>query len=206
MQNHLSTILKVLALTALLVQMSAVAASHAATTTDKATTEKNTAEKAPAAKSLSVKSGSVEFLAIGKPSFLKVRGKGSAPVGSLKLNGTKASGEFTFDLASLDTEIALRNEHMKEKYLEVGKFPKATIRFTDVDAKESSKSTVSAELELHGVKKPIAMDAELKPEGDAKKANGTFKFKLTDFGIALPSHLGVTIADEVTVTIESVLQ
>lgn len=158
------------------------------------------------AKSLAIKSGKVEFLAIGKPSFLKVRGIGTAPTGELKLSGSKASGEFTFDLSSLDTEIALRNEHMKDKYLEVGKFPKATIRFKDVDAKEGTKSTIPAELELHGVKKEVSMDAELKPEGDTKKATGTFKFKLTDFGIALPSHLGVTIADEVTVTIESVLK
>jgi polyisoprenoid-binding protein YceI len=159
-----------------------------------------------AAKSLAIKSGKVEFLAIGKPSFLKVRGVGTAPVGELKLSGTKASGEFTFDLSSLDTEIALRNEHMKDKYLEVGKFPKAIIRFKDIDAKEGSKSTIPAELELHGVKKTVSMDAELKPEGESKKATGTFKFKLTDFGIAIPSHLGITIADEVTVTIESVLK
>ena len=159
-----------------------------------------------AAKSLAIKSGKVEFLAIGKPSFLKVRGIGTAPTGELKLSGSKASGEFTFDLSSLDTEIALRNEHMKDKYLEVGKFPKATIRFKDVEAKEGAKSTIPAELELHGVKKTVSMDAELKPEGESKKATGTFKFKLTDFGIAIPSHLGITIADEVTVTIESVLK
>jgi polyisoprenoid-binding protein YceI len=159
-----------------------------------------------AAKSLAIKSGKVEFLAIGKPSFLKVRGIGAAPTGELKLSGSKASGEFTFDLSSLDTEIALRNEHMKDKYLEVGKFPKATIRFKDVEAKEGAKSTIPAELELHGVKKTVSMDAELKPEGESKKATGTFKFKLTDFGIAIPSHLGITIADEVTVTIESVLK
>lgn len=159
-----------------------------------------------AGKTMAVKSGKVEFLAIGKPSFLKVRGIGSAPKGELKVTGTKASGEFTFDLATLDTDIALRNEHMKDKYLEVGKFPKATIRFKDVEAKDGAKATIPAELELHGVKKTVSMDAELQPSGEAKKATGTFKFKLTDFGIAIPSHLGVTIADEVTVTIESVLQ
>lgn len=157
-------------------------------------------------KAMAVKSGKVEFLAIGKPSFLKVRGIGSAPTGELKVIGTKASGEFSFELASLDTDIALRNEHMKDKYLEVGKFPKAIIRFKDIEAKEGAKATIPAELELHGVKKTISMDAELQPSGEAKKATGTFKFKLTDFGIAIPSHLGVTIADEVTVTIESVLQ
>ena len=158
------------------------------------------------AKSLAIKAGKVEFLAIGKPSFLKVRGVGSAPSGTLKLKGTKASGEFTFELSSLDTEIALRNEHMKDKYLEVGKFPKATIRFQDAETKDGTKTSVAAELELHGVKKPVVLEAELKPDGETKKASGSFKFKLTDFSIAIPSHLGVTIADEVTVNIESVLQ
>lgn len=156
--------------------------------------------------SLGVESGKVEFLAIGKPSFLKVKGLGTAPKGTLTIENGKATGEFTFDLASLDTGIELRNEHMKDKYLEVAKFPKATVRFKDVTAAEGSKQQIPAELELHGVTKPISLDAELKASGEKKVAHATFKFKLTDFEIAIPEHLGIRIADEVTVTIESTLK
>lgn len=170
-----------------------------------ATPPKEEATKAAAPK-LEIESGKVEFLAIGKPSFLKVKGVGTTPKGSLTLEGDKTSGEFTFDLSSLDTGIALRNEHMKDKYLEVGKYPVATIRFQDVPAKEGAEQTVPAEMELHGVKKPITLEATLKPDGEKKLASASFKFKLTDYQIEIPTHLGITIADEVSVTIESTLK
>jgi polyisoprenoid-binding protein YceI len=178
--------------------------SHGQSTASAATPPKEEAVKA--APKLGVESGKVEFLAIGKPSFLKVKGVGTAPKGSLTMEGDKASGEFTFDLSSLDTGIALRNEHMKDKYLEVGKHPLATIRFKDVSAKEGAKQTVPAELELHGVKQPITLEATLKPDGEKKVATASFKFKLTDYQIEIPTHLGITIADEVSVTIESTLK
>lgn len=179
--------------------------SHGKNTASAATPPKEEAVKT-AAPALGVESGKVEFLAIGKPSFLKVKGTGTAPKGSLTIEGDKASGEFTFDLSTLDTGIALRNEHMKDKYLEVGKHPTATIRFKDASAKEGSKQTIPAEMELHGVKKPVTLEATLKPEGDKKVATASFKFKLTDYQIEIPTHLGITIADEVSVTIESTLK
>ncbi len=69
--------------------------------------------------------GSVETLAIGKPSFIKIRGKGEAPKGELIVEGKKASGNFEFSIASLDTGIELRNEHMRDNYLHVKDHPTA---------------------------------------------------------------------------------
>jgi polyisoprenoid-binding protein YceI len=155
---------------------------------------------------LVVESGKVEFLAIGKPSFLKVKGQGAAPHGSLSLQDGKAQGSFTFELASLDTGIDLRNEHMKYKYLEISKYPKATVRFQDVPINKQGKQTIPATLELHGIVKKIDLEAEMKPNGEAKTATASFKIKLTDFEIAIPEHLGIRIADEVTVNIEAKLK
>lgn len=71
-------------------------------------------------------SGSVEFLAIGRPSAIKIRGKGTAPEGKVTLVSDKenriARGTLVFDMTSLDTGMDTRNEHMKEKYLETGKY------------------------------------------------------------------------------------
>lgn len=157
-------------------------------------------------KTMSVESGKVQFLAVGKPSFLKVNGEGNAPTGTMTIENGKASGEFSFDLATLDTKNETRTGHMKDKYLEVEKFPKATLKFKDVDAPgDKVQATIPAELTLHGQTRPVTMNAEL--SGGAKRtANGNFKIKLSDFGIAIPSYAGVTIADEVTVTIDSLLK
>ncbi len=154
-------------------------------------------------KTLTLESGKVEFLAVGKPSFLKVKGEGSTPTGTLTVANGKASGEFSIELAKLSTGIDMRDEHMKDKYLEVAKHPKAIVRFKDIDVKDgAAKGAIPAELELHGQKKPITMDAELK-DG---KATGKFKIKLSDYAIEIPKYSGITIADDVDVTIESVLK
>ncbi len=75
------------------------------------------------------KAGEVKFIATGKPGFLKIKGesKGKGPAGKITITDGAATGEFTFELASLDTGIDLRNDHMKNKYLEIGKFPLARL-------------------------------------------------------------------------------
>src|SRR4051812_34300287 len=72
-------------------------------------------------------SGTVEFNATGRPSALVINGKGAAPKGKVAVNGTSVTGSANFDLTSLDTGINLRNDHMKNKYLEVSKYPQATL-------------------------------------------------------------------------------
>ncbi len=168
-----------------------------------------TALAAPASKNvkqLTVESGKVEFLAIGKPSFLKINGTGGQPSGTLTITDGKATGDFTFPLASLDAKNETRTEHMKNKYLEVEKFPTAKLTFKDVEAKEDgTKVAIPAMLTLHGETKPVTMEAELGGK-DKKVAKGTFKMKVTDFGIEKPRYGGIGVDDEITVNIDTVLK
>ena len=80
----------------------------------------------------------IEFVAIGRPSALKVHGrmaedeKNKKSVnGTLTLAGNALSGTATFHLDALDTGIGLRTTHMKEKYLETGKYPDSQLKFTE---------------------------------------------------------------------------
>src|SRR5438046_2728106 len=78
------------------------------------------------------KNGEVEFLATGRPSALKIRGKikedaKDALTGKLQVTGANVTGTAKLALDMLDTGIDLRNKHMKEKYLETGKFPTAEV-------------------------------------------------------------------------------
>jgi polyisoprenoid-binding protein YceI len=159
---------------------------------------------------LSESDGSIEFLATGHPSALKVVGKGSAPKGSFILDGEKLSGTATFLMTSLDTGIQVRNEHMKTKYLETGKFPEATLKIvklavrsgapsSDFTAKDSPFEGV---LTLHGVEKPVAGMADLKRNGDHLDLAVHFGLKISDYGIATPGYAGITMADGVEVTVK----
>ena len=70
-------------------------------------------------------SGEINFLAVGKPSMIKIKGKAPAPFTKAIIENNKLSLESNLVLTELDTGIGLRDEHMKDKYLQVKEFPTA---------------------------------------------------------------------------------
>lgn len=145
---------------------------------------------------------SVEFLAIGQPSALKIKGAATAGEknfsGQLKTTGNKVSGTIVLQLSSLDSGIALRDDHMKNKYLEIGTYPTAELTLNNVEVK-SDESPFTGQLKLHGVTKPI----EGKISGTVDKAKLEMKLDfpvlIKDHGISIPSYLGIKVANDVTV-------
>lgn len=152
----------------------------------------------------------VEFLAVGRPSMLKVKGTGGKPTGSFT-TGAKAAGEIQVDMRDFTTGISLRDKHMKEKYLETGKpenqFAKLKITSIEVPAKDVPASgevdaKVAGTLTLHGKSQPIRTESKLKIEGKTLSTEMKFKLKLSDYGIEIPSYAGITVAEDVDVNIK----
>jgi polyisoprenoid-binding protein YceI len=155
-------------------------------------------------------SGAVEFRATGHPSALHVTGKGVGATGSLNIqpDGRTVSGHLVFDLRTLDTGISLRDEHMKEKYLEASKYPEADLDLKDLKLPESISSltpvTVPFQgvLTLHGTKKPVSGSVDLKTISPGVILSvASFAIKLPDFGIEIPKYMGITIAEDVQLTV-----
>lgn len=149
--------------------------------------------------------GSVEILAVGKPSFLKIKGQGPAATGEVKIDSGKAKAKFQFELKELTTGIQLRDEHMREKYLEVGKHAQAILEVEGLDVgggwslkTPALKSNFTGKLTLHGVTQPMTGEFEMKPDG---RVEAKFKLKLSDFKIEIPSYAGITVANEVDVKV-----
>jgi polyisoprenoid-binding protein YceI len=116
------------------------------------------------------------------------------------------SGELQVDLQTLDTGISLRNTHLREKYLEVGKgsgFDRAVLSEIVVDGADlaagSGKGTFTGVLALHGTRKPVSGEVRLTPAGGYVKVDATFPVQLADFGIPEPRYLGVGVRDQVKV-------
>ena len=155
-------------------------------------------------------SGNVSFEAIGRPSMLKIKGKGTALKGSLKVSGAKVTGSSTFELNSLETGLSMRDKHMKEKYLETEKYPQAKLTLTELTLPESAQKAIFTSekipfkgvMSLHGVNKPVEGIADLSRSGSGYTVIATFPIKTPDFAIATPSFAGITLADNVTVTVE----
>ena len=127
-----------------------------------------------------------------------------SPAGSFKAETREVKGsavhegsKFTaknivVDLKSLNSGISLRDDHAKNKYLEVGKHPSAIL----VSATgENGKG--SGVIKIKGIEKPISGTYKVK----GKELEAEFDLKLSDFGITGIKYMGVGVSDLVKVTV-----
>ncbi len=149
--------------------------------------------------------GSVEFKTKGWPNLITIKGQGQGVTGELKEDDKKLSGKLLFQLDTLNTGIDLRDDHMKNKYLEVKKYPEASLTLTDVSLPKENDGEINfkAELSLHGTTKTVTGVAQLESENDTVKMTAEIPINLSDFKIETPSYKGITIAEKVNITFES---
>lgn len=135
--------------------------------------------------------------------------KTSDITGSLTAAGaSKLAGELSVNLETLDSGISLRNRHMRENYLEVGKgdgFNRAVLTDIALDGKDPATAEggtrFTGTLLLHGTKKPVEGEARIRREGESVRVEASFPVRLADFAIAEPRYLGVGVKDEVEVRV-----
>ncbi len=142
----------------------------------------------------------VSFGAAG-PAGMKI--EGSTPDLSVTDDGVNVV--VTVPLANLSTGIGLRDHHMKEKYLEVQKYPSATLTIARSALKfpkgaEPASADVPATVQIHGQTRPTTVHYDAKGEGSSYSARGSFRVNMNEFGITVPSYLGVTVKPDVDVS------
>lgn len=138
--------------------------------------------------------------------------------GNLSFDPVKhtGSGKIIVDLASVDTGIALRNEHLRsEMWFNTAKFPQAVFQTTSVKHKTGDTYTISGKLSMHGVTKTVSTTATvryLKASAATKKAmfsgnvvnvKAAFKVRLADYGVTIPSMAKGKVAETITVRINA---
>lgn len=121
---------------------------------------------------------------------------------------TKSTVNITIDVSTVDTGVAARDGDLKSpNFFDVAQFPTATFVSTSI-AKNGSALTVSGNLTLHGVTKPVVLQVE-GPTGpvpgmDKKTHSGfsaTTTISRTAFGIGTKFPAAV-VGDEVKLTID----
>lgn len=147
----------------------------------------------------------IDHFGFSKPSgkFMNVEGTlvldEKAPANS-KVN-------VTIPITQINTGVAKLDEHLKNKdFFDVEQFPTATFVSEKVDVKDATSATVTGNLTLHGVTKPVVLDVKLNKLGEnfMKKQTAGFTatttIKRSDFGISayLPG-----LGDDVKIDIES---
>lgn len=126
----------------------------------------------------------------------------------------KGGGKIVVDVASLDTGIALRNDHMRgEAWLNAAKFPTLVFEATKTTYKSGDDYTVTGKLTIHGVTKEVTVPVKLSYrksdsttqgkgfKGDIVRLQASFKVKLSDYGVTIPAPAKDKVSPSITVRV-----
>jgi polyisoprenoid-binding protein YceI len=154
---------------------------------------------------------------VSKAATESFEGKTNRMSGTVVVDSSSVGDSITVhievDLASLDTGIGKRNQHMRENHLETGRFPiavfdGATVHGAGAHALTPGKSVVldvEGTFTLHGVSRRLRVSVTVTPR-DARTLEfvGTFPVPLADYGIARPTFLFLKLGEVQQVTVRGV--
>jgi polyisoprenoid-binding protein YceI len=163
---------------------------------------------------LLVGAGTAEARLVKHGSKANVIFTAKGPAG-LTITGSTADLQITDDgkrvsisvpLRALTTGIVQRDQHMKDKYLQVSQFPAAELSIERGALKPPSSGAVSADvkalMKIHGKTKTITIHYAAKKTGDgAIQVVGTTTLDIRDYGIEIPKFMGVTVKPDVSVAV-----
>ena len=117
---------------------------------------------------------------------------------------TNATFDFTADAASITTDNERRDNHIKSAdFIDVQKSPKITFKSTLVTKTTATNYSIEGNLTLHGITKPVVLDAlvRIPPEATGVKGVAGFKIsgiiKRSDFDIG-GAFANIVLGDEIT--------
>jgi polyisoprenoid-binding protein YceI len=113
------------------------------------------------------------------------------------------SGALKVQLDTLETGIALRDRHLRDTYLEVGKGPEYAVAVLEnirVDSTDG-KGTFKGILTLHGQRSEVVGTSTVQRRGDGVKVEAQFPVRVSSFQIPEPAYLGVGVRDEIQVKV-----
>jgi polyisoprenoid-binding protein YceI len=105
----------------------------------------------------------------------------------------------------------LMEEHFNENYVETDKYPTCTFKGKINEVIDYSKEgeyavTVKGIMDLHGVQKEIEAPGTITVKGKEISVTSTFKVKVADYNIKVPSLYVKNIAEIVDIKVQSVLE
>jgi len=119
--------------------------------------------------------------------------------------------QFAVVMTQFKFKAALMEEHFNENYVESEKYPQAVFRGkvnekVDLTKDGETKVTVTGKLTLHGVTKDITVEGTITKKGEELIMHSTFKIKVADYNIKVPSLYVQNIAEVVDVTVHALLE
>lgn len=152
----------------------------------------------------------------GKVFFHSKASLESIEAGSNKLRGAIDPANRTFawsvETASFKGfNSPLQLEHFNENYLESTKYPRISftgkiIESTDFHTNGKYSIRAKGKLKIHGVEQERIIRSDMEVSGNKLKVKAEFTVLLADHDIHIPQIVHQKIAEEITVTVDAVLQ
>ncbi len=157
------------------------------------------------------RNANVSFDATSNASLEEVEAKTNT--GNIVIDPASGAVEAAVLMKSFQFKKALMGEHFNENYAESSKYPKAVFKGKLKDAASVNfakdgtyKTTVSGELTMHGVTKPVSAPATFTVKGGKVSAQTDFTLALADYNIAIPSLVADKVAKVVKVSFGGALE
>jgi polyisoprenoid-binding protein YceI len=95
---------------------------------------------------------------------------------------------------------------MREKYLETDKFPTAELTVVRSalqmpQDRAEVNATATAQMTIHGQTKPVTIRYRATRAGTTYRVQGTTHLNMNDYGVNVPSYMGVTVKPDVDITV-----
>jgi len=151
--------------------------------------------------------GYVEFVSTAP--LLEFKGTSNNLTGLIDLDENLV--DFYVDLNTLDTGIDLRNNHMRDSYLETDKYRFAEftgelISEFDPSSMQEQQAEVTGMFQIHGVEREIDVNGTLKPTDNGLQLDASWIILLEDYNIDKPKVVFYELASEQTVNISILLK
>jgi polyisoprenoid-binding protein YceI len=157
------------------------------------------------------RNANVSFDATSNASLEEVEAKTNT--GNIVIDAASGAVEAAVLMKSFQFKKALMGEHFNENYVESSKYPKAAFKGKLTDANSVNftkdgtyKTTVSGNLTMHGVTKPVSAPATITVKGGKITAQTDFTLALTDYNISIPSLVADKVAKVVKVSFGGALE
>jgi polyisoprenoid-binding protein YceI len=120
----------------------------------------------------------------------------------LNLQDAGSTVKIIVPLTHLETGIDLRDQHMRDKCLEVQKYPDAVLEvsWSAITLPEDGKSVsgkAQGKMTLHGKTRDVSFTYAVKRTGSRYAASGSVTLDIRPFDIHVPSYLGMTVKPDI---------
>jgi polyisoprenoid-binding protein YceI len=141
------------------------------------------------------------------PMATKVRGRFDEFKGSAHLDGDDLStscAELTIQAQSIQTRNHQRDEHLRNKFLDMDNHPTITFTSTKVEQTDETHFKTTGDLTIRGVTKPVTVDFELTRADNAQWDDfrvgfeGSITINRKNWGVNWNTATAALVSDKVT--------